>query len=57
LLFHLLIFPPLFYTVVGVEMAYGAEKLQVIKMLFPLSEPVELSRGSVAVKGVDMVEL
>jgi hypothetical protein len=42
---------------VGVEMAYGAEKLQVIKMLFPLSESVEFSLGAIAVERLDVVEL
>jgi hypothetical protein len=41
----------------GVEMAYGAEKLQIIKMLFPLSEAAKFSLGSIAVKGLDVVEL
>jgi hypothetical protein len=57
LLFHLLTDPPPIPVVMNVEMAPGAEELQVIKMLFPLSESVKFSLGPIAVKGLDVVEL
>ena len=52
-----LVFPPLSYTVVSVEVAHGTQELQISDMAFPLSEAVELSFGSVPVEGVDVMEL
>lgn len=52
-----LVFPPLSYTVVNVEVAHRAQELQISNVAFPLSEAVELSLWSVAVERVDVVEL
>ena len=56
-LFHLQVLPPLSNTVVGIEMAERAEKLQVLRMAFPLGEAVELAFGPVTVEGFTVMDL